>query len=71
MPPNIQPRKEEDGGEPSSGGLTRRATDTSLKGMQIRVDDSDKAWSEWQDALSDKDQVPPENTQPLPLNPDS
>jgi hypothetical protein len=71
MPPNIQPRKEEDGQEPPPGGLARRATDTTLKGMQIKVDDSDKAWAEWQAVLGGKDQAPPQDTRPSPLVPDS
>jgi hypothetical protein len=38
-------------------GLARRATDQDLRGMQIEVDNSEAAWSDWEAASSKWDDL--------------
>jgi hypothetical protein len=44
----------------------RRATDTSLRGLQVDEADGDEAWLSWQEALKQQERDA-EPTQPAPL----
>lgn len=46
----FQKRKEEDPDQPRAG-LARRATDNALRGMQVKEDNSDGGWSDWEAAV--------------------
>lgn len=52
---------------PQPGGMARRATDQDLRGMQIDVDDSDAAWTDWEEASSQWDALG-EDTAPTALD---
>ncbi|MFM6992195.1 MAG: hypothetical protein ACKOWD_13130 [Rhodoferax sp.] len=77
---NIQKRKQEDPSQ-AKPGLARRATDTTLKGMQVKEDDSDGSWADWEAAVQQAESDPAPDTgdslpggdgpdtKPIPLDP--
>jgi hypothetical protein len=71
----FKQRRDEYGDPPP--GLARRATDTVLRGMKVKMDDSAAAWDDWEEANSKFDELQGEDaaaddatdTQPAPLMP--